>query len=158
MVQEYLASTLRGYHTLFANISKELAFEYERNCLRMEKEYMTEAKRLQSENDELKKDKEHRWRNMYMLIKDNRIYRKQNKKLLKTLEAEWERNAGLAEQMLLLRNENEKLKIKVGCLEEEGIRVEHYADTKLRLLELERKIELYPKRCKKALKSELLKI
>jgi hypothetical protein len=45
-------------------------------------------KRLQAENEDLKKDKEHRWRNMFMLIKDNRIYRKKNKKLVKSIHYE----------------------------------------------------------------------
>lgn len=72
----------------------------------MEREYINELKRLQAENEELKKDKEHRWRNMFMLIKDNRIHRRQNKKLHISINYEMEKNVSLAEQMILLREEN----------------------------------------------------
>ncbi len=67
---------------------------------------MGELKRLQGENEELRKDKDHRWRNMFMLIKDNRIHRRQNRKLLTSISYEMEKNVALAEQMILLREEN----------------------------------------------------
>lgn len=51
----------------------------------IEKDFEEELKRLREENEELNKEKNHRWKNMFMVIKDNRIHRKQNKKLLKNL-------------------------------------------------------------------------
>jgi hypothetical protein len=135
-VQEYLIATVNAYCQLFANISREMNYDYEQNSVKMEKSYIEEIKRLQADVEEMRKDKEHRWRNMYMLIKDNRIYRKKNKKLLKSVELEMEKNVTLAEQMILIRAENEKLKVKIGCLDEEGVRIENYVETKLKLIEL----------------------
>lgn len=43
---------------------------------------------------------------MFMLIKDNRIHRRQNKKLHVCINYEMEKNVSLAEQMILLREEN----------------------------------------------------
>jgi len=40
---------------------------------------------------------------MFMLIKDNRIHRRQNRKLLTSISYEMEKNVALAEQMILLR-------------------------------------------------------
>ena len=43
---------------------------------------------------------------MYMLIKDNRIFRRKNKKLLKNLHDGIERSAGVTEEVGRLRLEN----------------------------------------------------
>jgi len=45
-----------------------------------------------------------------------------------------EKNANLAEQMILIRGENEKIKLKMGCLEEDGVKIENYVETKLKLI------------------------
>lgn len=41
---------------------------------------------------------------MFMLIKDNRIHRRQNKKLQLSINYEMEKNVTLAEQMIQLRD------------------------------------------------------
>lgn len=105
----------------------------------------------------MKKDRDHRWRNMFMLIKDNRVHRKQNRKLLKTATMEMEKNRGLADQIIKLEMENEKLKLKLSNLEGQA-RFEDYIAACADLAELEEKIRKYPKKSKKALKNELLKI
>jgi hypothetical protein len=114
---------------------------------------MTEIKRLQGENEELKKDKEHRWRNMFMLIKDNRIHRRQNKKLLKSIDYEMEKSKAMAEQMIALQYENEKMKAKISYLEDQDINLDSYMEINLKLMELERRVRHYPKRSKKILKN-----
>ena len=102
MVLEYLISTLNSYWTAFQNSTKEMNYEYEHHAVRLEKEYVAEIKRLQAENEELRRDKEHRWRNMFMLIKDNRIHRKKNKKLMKSVQYEMERGYVMGEQLIAL--------------------------------------------------------
>jgi hypothetical protein len=69
-----------------------------------------------------------------------------------------EKNVALAEQMILLREENEKLKLKLAYFENDPIRLESYVETHLKLLELDKSIRNYPKRSKKILKNDLLKI
>lgn len=102
---EYFISTINSYWQMFSNASKEVTYEYEHNAVQIEKEYVATLKSLQAENEELRRDKDHRWRNMFMLIKDNRVHRKQNKKLIKSIEYEMEKNKGLAEQMIKLQQE-----------------------------------------------------
>lgn len=52
-----------------------------------------------------------------MLIKDNRVHRKQNKKLLKSMECELDKNRELAEQVIQLQLENEKMKLRLSAFE-----------------------------------------
>lgn len=73
---------------------------------------------------------------MFMLIKDNRIHRKQNKKLMKAVEHEMEKNQGLAEQMIKLQLEHEKLKVKINYLEGEALNLENFIENDNRLFEL----------------------
>lgn len=65
----------------------------------------------------MKKDKNHRWRNMFMLIKDNRIYRKKNKKLIKCIDQELEKSKNITQELLVTQLENEKLKMRIAELE-----------------------------------------
>lgn len=69
-----------------------------------------------------------------------------------------EKNVSLAEQMILLREENEKLKFKLAYFEDDPIRIEGFIETHLKLMELEKNIRNYPKRSKKILKNDMLKI
>lgn len=62
-----------------------------------------------------------------MLIKDNRIHRRQNKKLKSTVNYQIEKNVVLAEQMLLLREQNEKMNFKLSYFENDPIKIEGYA-------------------------------
>jgi len=50
MILEYLISTLNAYWKVFENASKEISYEYEHNSVKIEKEYISEIKRLQLEN------------------------------------------------------------------------------------------------------------
>lgn len=90
---------------------------------------------------------------MFMLIKDNRIHRKQNKKLIKIVEHEMEKNKGMAEQMIKLQLEGEKMKMKILALEGNEANLETFVDANLALIDLEKKIREYPKRSKKILKN-----
>ena len=65
----------------------------------------------------MKKDKNHRWRNMFMLIKDNRIHRKKNKKLIKCIDQELEKSKNITQELLVTQLENEKLKMRIAELE-----------------------------------------
>jgi len=57
MVQEYLIGTLNAYCQLYTNISREMSYEYEQNTVKMEQSYIEEIKRLQAENEVMRKDK-----------------------------------------------------------------------------------------------------
>ena len=97
---------MNSYWKSFQSVSKEITYEFEHNALRIEKDYVDVLKRLQEENEELKRDKEHRWRNMFMVIKDNRVHRKRNQKLTKSIYEELERSRCISEQMLIHQIEN----------------------------------------------------
>jgi len=53
---------------------------------------------------------------MFMLIKDNRVYRKKNKKLMKSINYELEKGRMMTEQMIIQQFENEKIKAKLDYL------------------------------------------
>lgn len=52
-----------------------------------------------------------------MLIKDNRIYRKKNKKLIKCIDQELEKSKNITQELLVTQLENEKLKMRIAELE-----------------------------------------
>ena len=54
---------------------------------------------------------------MYMLIKDNRILRKQHKKIMKAYQQEVEKNKILVLELLESQTEHEKDKLRLACLE-----------------------------------------
>jgi hypothetical protein len=86
MVQQYFMGMLEGLWKQYEQRKQEISYHFGHNVLRIEKDYLGELERLTGENEAMRKDKDHRWRNMFMLIKDNRIHRKQNKKLLKNIQ------------------------------------------------------------------------
>lgn len=50
------------------------------------------------------------------------------------------------------------MKLKLACFEDDPIRIEGFVETQLKLMELEKSVREYPKRSKKILKNDMLKI
>jgi hypothetical protein len=50
-VREYLVGTLNAYWTALENANREVWYEFEHNSVRVEREYIADLKRLQSDNE-----------------------------------------------------------------------------------------------------------
>lgn len=72
----------------------------------MEKEYGNRNEDLRAQIDALTKDKEHRWRNIFMVVKDNRVLRRQKGKLLRKHKEEVWRTKQLEEDLISVRSQN----------------------------------------------------
>lgn len=72
---------------------------------------MLKNNQLKQEIAALTKDKEHRWRNIYMVVKDNRVLRRQKAKLIRKNREEVWKVRQLEEDLISVRAQNEKYKV-----------------------------------------------
>ncbi len=124
-----------------------------------ENELIERISSLEKTIDILEKEKNDKWKNLYIVVKDNRVMKKQNNKLIKMLNSEQEKVRILNEEHLKLKDENEKFKLFLSSdKEEQTKKLSHYVQVKVQINQIDRLIKLYPKQAQKIAYTELKNI
>ncbi len=84
-----------------------------------EKELIERISSLEKTIEILDKEKNNKWKNLFIVVKDNRVLKKQNNKLIKMLNSEQEKVRILNEEHLKIKDESEKFKLFLSSDKEE---------------------------------------
>lgn len=124
-----------------------------------EKELIDRISSLEKTIEILEKEKNNKWKNLFIVVKDNRVLKKQNNKLIKMLNSEQEKVHILNEEHLKIKDENEKFKLLLSSdKDEQNTKLSRYVQAKIQINEIDRLIKIYPKQAQKIVYAELKNI
>ena len=92
-----------------------------------------------------------------MIVKDNRVLRRQKGKLMRMLQEEKQKLVNAQEEMMEVAKENEKIKLITNYHQSEDSLASFLKNTQA-ILKLEHFMKKYPKETKRLLKADLKKL
>lgn len=131
---------------------REMSEEYVKSLRRREEEWEAEAAELGRKIAGCEVEGE-KWRTFYMIVRDNRVLRRQKGKLLRVLTEERLKLTHVHEEMIEIAKENEKNKLLADY--EQSLNLDLFLKNHQAIVQLEKFMQQYPRYAKKLLHIEL---
>lgn len=79
----YAISFMNQHSKYFDQLCYNQVKNFQQSIQEMEKEYKSKFTEMEEQISQLNKEKDSKWRNIFMVVKDNRVLRRQKTKLQK---------------------------------------------------------------------------